>query len=161
MAAPVTTVRGAPLGGKMGDGYQTLIAFALDPTVSFWERTVTPPGIDGGDAVETTTMHNTEWRSMAARALKTLTESSLTVAYDPLVDTNILSLISNEGSVTVHFPDGSTLDFYGYLRSFQPGDLAEGTMPEATITITPTNYDPVNKVEAAPVYKTANGTVIS
>lgn len=158
MAAPVAVARQAPAGIRLDDGFSTKISFAQDPDVSFWEMTVQPPGIDGGDAIETTTMHNTAWRTMSARQLKTLTEASVTAAYDPNVFNNILTLINFETTVTVHFPDGSTLAFYGYLKSFEPGDNTEGEMPEATVTIVPTNYDPVNRVEAAPVLTSVAGT---
>lgn len=159
MAAPATTARVAPGGKWLENGHSTKIAFARDSDVSFWEKTVQPPGIDGGDAVETTTMHNTVWRTMAPRTLKTLTESSLTVAYDPNVYNNILnSLINQSGSITCHFPDGSTLDFFGYLKSFEPSENSEGEQPEADITIVPTNYDPVNDVESSPVLTSVAGT---
>lgn len=158
MAAPTTTARQTPVGIKLDDGYSTKIAFARRPAVSFWEKTVQPPGMDGGDAIDTTTMHNTLWRTMSARALITLTESSTTVAYDPRVYTDILTLLNQEGSVTCHFPDGSKLDFYGYLKTFEPSDNTEGEQPEATVTIVPTNYDPVNRVEAAPVLTEVTGT---
>jgi len=159
MAAPASTVRVTPVGIKLDDGFSTKIAFARDSNVSFWEKSVSPPGLDGGEAIETTTMHNLIYRTMASRALVTLTESSLTVAYDPNVYNDILTnLINQEGSITVHFPDSSKLDFYGYLRTFEPSELSEGEQPEATVTITPTNFDPVNRVEAAPVLTSVAGT---
>lgn len=148
----MTTARTTPHGIKMDDGFSTKIAFAADPDVSFWEKTVTPPGIDGGDAIETTTMHNTTWRSMAARALKTLTESSITVAWDPQVYDQIVALVNVEGLITVWFPNGDALDFYGYLKSFTPGDMSEGSPPEAEISIVPTNINPTTGAEAAPVF---------
>lgn len=158
MAAPVATVRQTPAGIKLKDGYQALITFAADPDVSLWEKTVTPPGIDGGDAIEQTTMHNDEWRTMAPRALKTLTESSFMAAYDPACFTQLNNLINVETTVTVTFSDGSTLAFYGYLRSFEPAELTEGEQPEATCNLTPTNFDPVNKVEAGPTVTSVAGT---
>jgi hypothetical protein len=148
----MTTARTTPHGIKMDDGFSTKIAFAADPDISFWEKTVTPPGIDGGDAIETTTMHNTTWRSMAARALKTLTESSITVAWDPQVYDQIVALINVEGLITVWFPNGDALDFYGFLKSFTPGDMSEGSPPEAEISIVPTNINPLTGAEAAPVF---------
>lgn len=158
MAAPATTARQTPAGIKLDDGYSTKIAFERDPDVSFWEKTVQPPGIDGGDAIDTTTMHNAAWRTMAARALKTLTECSVVAAYDPNVYNNILNLINAEGSITIHFPDASKLDFYGYLKTFEPSENTEGEQPEATITIVPTNYDPANDTEASPVLTSVAGT---
>ena len=153
---PITRV--TPVGTKLDDGYQTLIAFEADPDISLWEKTVKPPGVDGGDAIETTTMHNTTWRTMAARALKTLTESALTCTYDPLVYDQIVALINVETQLTVAFPDGSTLDFFGYLRTFEPGDNAEGAQPEATCNITPTNLDPNTGNEAGPTFTNNSGT---
>lgn len=158
MAAPSSTARVAPDGIPLEDGFSTKIAFEHDPNISFWEKTVKPPGLDGGDAIDITTMHNTTWRTFAARDLKTLTEMSTTVAYDPDVYDEILAIINLEGSITVTFPDGSTLDFFGYLRTFEPNDVSEGSQPEATITIQPTNYDPTNDVEAAPVMTEVSGT---
>lgn len=146
----VTTARTTPTGDRLDDGYQTLIAFAADADVDLWEKTVQPPGVEGGDEVDTTTMHNETWRSRAARALKTLTNSSMTVAYDPAVYDQILSLINVNGWITVHFPDGSTLDFVGFLKNFTPNDLSEGAQPEATCEIVPTNV--LAGAETAPDY---------
>lgn len=158
MGTPANTTRATPVGVKLNDGFSTLIAFAADSDVSFWEKTVTPPGIDGGDAIETTTMHNTTWRSMAARALRTLTDASTTVAYDPVVYDQIVALINVEGAITVKFPNGDTLDFFGYLKDFIPQENVEGEQPEAQVTIVPTNIDPTDGTEAAPNYITAAGT---
>lgn len=158
MAAPTPTARQLPTGIKLDDGYRTTICPAADPDISFWEKAVTPPGIDGGDEIDTTTMHNSDWRSRASRALKTLTEASVTAAYDPNLYTSILALINLETTYTVHFPDGSTLAFYGFLKSFMPGENVEGEQPEAEILIVPTNFDPVNKVEAAPALANVAGT---
>lgn len=154
----MATARQTPVGIKMGDGYQSLIAFASDPDISFWEKAVKPPGIDGGEAVENTTMHNTAWRTMSPRALKTLTPATVRAAYDPVVLDQIYALINVEGLITVHFPNNDTLDFYGYLQKFEPGDLVEGTQPEATITIVPTNTNPSTGAEVAPNYISATGT---
>jgi hypothetical protein len=158
MAAPSPTARQTPAGVKMRDGYQALFAFAADPNIEFWEKTVKPPGVDGGDGIDTTTMHNTEFRTMSARALKTLTEASTTAAYDPTLYDSIMSLINVETTVTVHFSDGSSLAFYGFLQKFEPGDLKEGEMPEASITIICTNEDPVARTEEGPVLAAGTGS---
>ena len=158
MAAPATTARVDPVGIRLDDGYQTLLAFEADPDISMWEKTVQPPGMDGGDEIDTTTMHNSTFRTRAARALITLTESSTTVAYDPDLFNQIINIINVSASITVHFPDGSTLDFYGFLRTFEPQDHEEGAQPEAVINITPTNCDPSNNVEEPPVLTSVTGT---
>src|SRR5262245_6136219 len=142
MAAPTTTARSTPAGIKLKDGYSTKIAFAADPDVSFWEMTVKPPGLDGGDAIDQTTMHNDDYRTMRSRSLKTLTAVSGKAAYDPNVVNNVLALINVETDITVHFPDGSAYDFYGFLKSVEFDELQEGTMPTLNYEIVPTNYDP-------------------
>ena len=147
--ASVHTTRGTPEGIPLQDGYSTKIALAASggDTFSFWEKTVTPPGLDGGDPVDTTTMHNGTYRTMRARSLKTMTPVSGTCLYDPKVYTELLTIINVETTVTVHFADGSSLAFYGYLRSFVPAAAEEGTSPEAEYTIQPTNWDPTSNVE--------------
>lgn len=159
MAAPAATVRTTPPAGiPLQDGYQALITLALDADIEFHEKTVTPPGMDGGDTVETTTMHNSTWRTFAPRELKTLQEVSTTVAYDPEVYVSVLAAINRRDTITVLFGDGSTLAFYGYLRTFEPAEVVEGTQPEANIVIQPTNWDHVNSVEADPVLVSVPGT---
>lgn len=158
MAAPTPTTIGTPAGIKIDDGYQTRIVFAANTTVSLWEKSVKPPGMDGGDAVETTTMRNTTYRTMAPRHLLTLTPMTMTCAYDPNSYNQLIQLINVRTTVTVQFPDGSTLAFFGFLQKFEPNDIKEGEQPEATVTITPTNFDNTNKVEAGPVLTSVAGT---
>lgn len=158
MAAPTVTARGTPAGRKMPDGFSTTIAFANDTVVQIWEKTVKPPGIDGGDKIEQTTMLNSQWRTMAPRSLKTLTDAEAEYAYDPDCLSRILNLINVRQSITVKFPDGTTLAFYGYLQKFEPDTLEEGKQPTAKGMIIPTNYDPVNNVEAGPLITEAAGT---
>lgn len=158
MADPSTTSRSTPGGNFLEDGHSTLIALSRDPDIKFWEKSVKPPGVDGGEPIELATMHNTVWRPMAPRSLMTLQEVSCVVAYDPDVYDQIVAQINQVGSITIHFSDGSTLDFWGYLKNFDPQNCEEGTQPTANITIQPTNYDPTNHVEAGPVMTEVAGT---
>jgi len=149
-AAPRT-----PSGKMLEDGYQTVITFADEPTIGLWEKTVTPPGQEGGEKVDVTTMHNVNVRTYAARFLKEVTDSQMTVAYDPAVLVDILALINVPGKISITFPDGSTWTFDGYLKNFQPGAIAEGTQPEATCSIVATNRDtdtPATLPEISPSY---------
>lgn len=158
MANPATTVRLAPVGRLLKDGHPTKVAFARDPDISLWELTVKPPGVSGGDPINITTMHNVIWETKASQALQALTDGSLTFAYDPVVYNQILGLVNQEGSVTVRYSDGSTLDFFGYLGMFDPNEISRGTMPTASGTLVTTNLDPVNEVEAGPVLTSVAGT---
>lgn len=145
---------GDPAGTNLSDGYQTLIEFAVATTASFWEKSVTPSGYDGGDTVDNTTMRNATYRTFRPRGLISMTEMTITVAYDPVVyDANLEALINVETTITVTFSDASTLTFFGYLRSFTPNEIVEGTQPEATLVIQPTNWDTTGDgAEAGPTY---------
>lgn len=157
MAAPTPTARQTPTGLRLTDGHSTKITFARSPAISLWEITVKPPGIDGGDEIDTTTMHNVLWRTRQPRQLRTLTESTFTAAYDPNVYNTILSNLNVNDQITCRFPDGSTLAFWGYLKAFEVNDHTEGEQPEATVTIVPTNQDD-DGAEQAPVMTSVSGT---
>jgi hypothetical protein len=159
MTAPSPTSRTTPTGIKLGDGYQTLVTFGRDANINLWEKSVTPPGYEGGDAIDDTTMHNTTYRTFGPRNLITLTETTFTCMYDPDAYTDILNnLLNQEDTITVSFPDGSTLAFFGYLKSFIPSELVEGETPEAEITIQPTNIDPGTSNEESAVLASVAGT---
>lgn len=135
----------------LNDGYQTLISFSANPTVHLKEKETTPPGIDGGDEVDTTTMRNTTWRTRQPRNLKTLTESSIVVSYDPVCYNELNAMINVNQEITVTFPDGSSVVFWGWLRTFTPNSNTEGDQPTANCGITPSNQDN-NGVEVGPTY---------
>ena len=158
MAAPEPTTRGTPGGIKLPDGFSTKITLSSDTDISFWEKEVTPPGLDGGEPVEQTTMHNDTLRTFRPRSLSTMTECSCSAAYDPDAYDEILAIINTNLTITVTFSDGSTLAFFGYLRTFTPGALVEGEQPLADIVIQPTNYDPTNNVEASFLMTEVEGT---
>lgn len=158
MAAPTPTVRVTPVGIKLEDGYQSKLTFGNDPDLSLWEIAVGTPSIDGGDVITTTTQHNAIWRTMAFRSLKTLGEFDTTFAYDPAVYEQLDDIVNEPTTVTRLYPDGSTLAFYGGLRVAEFDDLVEGEMPTGTATVTPTNWDHVNRVEAGPALASVAGT---
>lgn len=133
------------------DGFSTILSFAADPTVLFEQRAVTPPGVSGGGPIDTTTMSNTTWRTKSPKSLVDLTEAALTVVYDPATYDEIIALVNVNNLITVTFPDGSTLDFWGWLDSFTPGENTEGDQPTASISVQPSNVNG-SDVETAPVY---------
>ena len=158
MAAPSATARQDPGGIRIDDGYRTLITFATDPDVQLWEKSIKPPGMDGGEGIDTTTMHNDTYRTKSPRQLKSLTESTFTAGYDPVIYTSLIALINVETTITITFPDGTTLAFYGYLQKAEQSELKEGEFPEVTCTFTPTNQDPTTGDEEAPVLVNVAGT---
>jgi hypothetical protein len=139
---------------RIDDGHQTLIEFSENPAIKFWEKTVTPPGMDGGGENDTTTMHNTAWRTRAPKKLKTLTEAGATVAYDPAVYPEIVAMLNVNQLITITFPDGDTLEFWGWLNTFEPGEIEEGSQPTADIGIMVSNQNN-SGAEVAPVHAAA------
>lgn len=135
----------------MTDGFSTTIGFPSHPSVKFDEKEVTPPGVSGGGEIDTTTMNNTAWRTKMPKQLKTLTEASLVVAYDPAVYDEIVAMVNDNQLITITFPDTSTLAFYGWLDEFTPGANVEGEQPTAECTIICSNQTDA-LVETAPVY---------
>jgi hypothetical protein len=157
--APAPTNRTKPSGFKLEDGYRTLMTLSLDPAVQIWEKTVKPPGVDGGDPIPQTTMHNDHWRTFAPKALKTLTEVTGKAGYDPQVYLFLFASVNIPCTITITFPQHGQLAFYGFLQKVEIDEHAEGTMPEMTYTIGITNVDFANNfVEEGPVYVPSPGT---
>lgn len=157
MAAPTATPRGAPDGFMLENGYQSLITIASDTTIELYEIEVGVPGWDGGEPVDTTTMHNIFYRTMRPRSLITLTSFTVLCGYDPVAHTALRDLVNIEDTFTVEWPSDQTLAFYGFIQLADFSPLIEGELPTVTLTIVPTNFDPVNCTEEAPVL-TGTGT---
>jgi len=139
------------------DGYQTTVTFyALGTGVSILlkETSVTPPGIEGGGANDTTTMRNTRWRTKQPKYLVELSDATCTFQYDPAIYNQILAIINVNGLIRITFPDGSCLEFWGWLNNFTPGEHVEGSMPTATGTIHCSNQNNAG-VEIGPDYRPA------
>lgn len=158
MTAPIATTRLAPGGIPLKDGYQALITLALDTDISFWEKSVQPPSVDGGEPIDSTTMHNTKMRTFTPRSLITLGDVTSSVEYDPNVYNQIMDVINVPTTITVEWGDGSSIAFYGYLQKFEPESLEEGSPPLATVTIVPTNWDATANTEEEPVITSVSGT---
>ena len=155
---PPPTARGTPAGNAMTDGFPVKIACVNNPTISFWEKQVTGPGIDGGDPIPTSTMFNQKWHTMASRVLIKSTEASGSAAFEPAVLTAILSIINVNQGWTVTFPNGDTYSFWGWLQSFVPDSYEEGKQPEAKFKINVSNVNPTTELEDGPVLVSAGGT---
>lgn len=136
------------------DGHATLIGFANAPNIKLQEKEVTPPGIDGGGANDTTTMHNSVWRTKQPKKLKTMTDVTFTAAYDPAVYDELVAQVNVNQLITVYFPDGDTLAVWGWINEFKPPSHTEGNQPVATVTVIISNQDDSFN-EVAPVFTPA------
>jgi hypothetical protein len=135
---------------RLDDGYQSLISFSADSNVSLWEKEITPPGISGGGENDTTTMQNSVWRTKSPKGLITLSESSFTAAYDPNVYDEFIAMVNVNQQITVTFPNGDTLLFWGWIDEVSFGALVEGEQPTVDVTIIPSNQNAAG-AETAPV----------
>lgn len=158
MSAPTPTARVTPTGNMLENGFRSLITFALDTNIDLWEKQVTAPAYDGGDAIDITTMHNVEVMTKDLNALYEIGDITMVCAYSRRVYADIRLLINRNTTITQLFPDGGTAAFFGGLRSFTPNALARGNQPEATVVIVITNIDPVTGGEELPVFSAAVGT---
>lgn len=140
---------------RMDDGFSTTITFSEDSEVVLYEKNVTPPGVDGGGEIDTTTMRNAIWRTKQPKKLINLSPASLTVAYDTDAYDNITGMINTNQEITVTFPDDATLVFWGWINTFMPGEITEGEQPTAEVEIIPSNHDD-DGVETAPVFTPAS-----
>lgn len=141
---------------RIDDGFPTLVEFSESAVFGtlLWEKNVTPPGVQGGGSNETTTMRNTLWRTMAPKKLRTLSEMTVEMAYDPAVYDDFAladGLLQVNQEIILHWPDGSTLTFWGFVDEFTPNEVSEGEQPTADVTIIPSNQD-ADGEEIAPEY---------
>lgn len=156
MPAPAVTARIAPVGIDLQDGYQSFIAFALDPDISFWEVSLTPPGRESS-MIDQTTMHNDEYETQSVHHLKKVGDITGKAGYDPAVKSQIDAIIGRNGSVTFHYPDGSTESVWATLQSATHDEHSRKTKPMINFTIVCTNRDNAGD-EQAPVIVSVPGT---
>lgn len=132
------TARVTPTGSFFDEGYQSLITHASDPNLSFWETIVGAPGIDGGDPVPTTTMHNVAVRTLAPRHLKSHTPFQVQGKFNGNTIDEVYALINVNGWITITWPDETNYSFPGYFKSFTPNQAQEGNPLEGTLEVVPT-----------------------
>lgn len=137
------------------DGYATLITLSALPAAKLYEREVTPPQLDGGGSIESASMRNTNWRVKDPKTLVGIGDLVATVMYASVSYSQISALINSPQTITLRWPDGATLQFYGYVDKFAPGGHSEGNLPTATITIVVTLRHPTTGAETSPIFTPA------
>jgi hypothetical protein len=136
---------------RLDDGHATIVTLSEAPTIKLYEKEVTPPGMSAGGPIDTTTMRNVGWRTFSPRQLMTLTPTTATVAYATEAIPVLYDLVGVLQQITVTFPDGSSVEFWGWIESFTPGSNVEGEQPTASITFQPSNTN-ADGEEVAPAY---------
>lgn len=156
MALPVLSVRAIPLAVRLDCGYQSVIVFKGRENLAIFEKTVQPPSPDGGDKIKTSTMLNVNYETSAPQRLLGFDDAVVVAAYDPHVMSILDTLVNLQDSITFAYPEGSAEVYWGYLQKVAKSPLQKDQQPEMTLTIVITNWDPVNCVEAGPIF--VNGT---
>ena len=160
MAAPTPTARVAPPSTAIWipDGFRTKYTLAADTNVALWEMEVKPSGTAGGEPIPQDSMWNTEWRIKRLQQLKEKKPATIKFLYDPILQSEIEDLVNVETTCTETYPDGTTYCYYGGMTDVEFDPLVPGQPGTGTATITPTNWDKTNKVEAGPVLTNVVGT---
>lgn len=145
--------------GILADGFNTTISFP-GAGVTFIEKEVTPPAIDGGGEINITAMRNLFWRTKAPKYLVTMDKLAIKARYDPVVygAGGIRAVVNSNRQITLAFPTlflggansapAVTVAFYGWLNKFAPEAMKEGDEPLADIEIIPSMQN--NGIETGP-----------
>ena len=157
-AAPAAASIGTPAGLHLRDGYSCKIVCNRLTTFSLWEKTVQPPALTVGEEIDLTTMRNAAVTTKWPQTLHDVGPLQVVCGYDPNVWAQArATVLGQNDNWTVQYPDGSTLAFFGFLKSLEPAALQRGTFPEATVTIVVTNLDS-SFAEQVPVYTNVTGS---
>lgn len=154
MATPEITARTTPSGYKLPEGFKITIAFSLKPALNIWEVEGAPAGVEVAE-INTTTQHNVRWVSKNPSALIASDDIVGTAGYDPDVMDDLIGMIgqtvtgngATASCVTIHMPDGTTHNYFAFLKSFKFGALRVGQFPTGSYAICVTNFDPIARVE--------------
>ncbi len=158
MAAPTLSARAIPLAIRLDCGYQSVVCWKSHTSLAIFEKTVQVPSPDIGDAIKTTTMLNEYYETKAPQRLVGHDDGVVVAAYDPHVMATIEALTGFVDAITWGYPDGSAEVYWAYLSKAAKSPLQKDQQPEMTLTIVVTNFDPVNCVEAGPVFVQGTGS---
>jgi len=118
--------------GHFEDGLGIRIVL-VNQALVFYEKDVTPSGLEGGDPINITTNDNTAQHTQAARTLSIPTQASATVTYDVSDEAAYFAAVDVSDDVRTDYPDDTTTLEAGWLRSFIPNQTQEGEQPTAAV----------------------------
>lgn len=137
------------------DGFNTTYAFP-GAGVTFIEKEVTPPALDGGGEIPQTAMRNVLWRTAWPKYLRTLGKMDSKVKYDPFAYSTIQAQINRNQAIVLNFPSltmttARRITLWGWLNKFAPEALKEGDEPLADMEILISNLND-SQIETGPVF---------
>ena len=159
MAAPTPTTRVAPSASVLADdGFATKITLSSVPSLQIWEKSLTALGVEGGEPIDITNMFASSWHTSAPRSLKKLKPVKVKAFFDINAWPTLVIQVNKKQTITLLFPNGATLCFYGFVYDIGEPEFVEGSPAMVDMMVNPTNWDYVNGVEAAPVFTSGSGT---
>lgn len=158
MAAPVAVARTTPVGVWVHDGFRVKLTFGNNPALPIFETALTPAGTDMGEPIPQDHMWVTRWRILRERQLISLTPATLKGKYDPAFKAWLDALTGVNQTITEYVYDGSSAAYFGIPKSFAFDEHVEGQPGHFTCVIVPSNWDPTNRVYAAPVFASVSGS---
>lgn len=108
-------------------------------------------GVDGGDPIDATCLSNTAWMTKQPQTLKEVPDFTFACQYFPDDLTDIIAAVNDNQLLRLTFADSSFLEFWGYLKSYEPKEAGKGEEWQATGTVVVTNMDD-SGVETGPTY---------
>lgn len=115
-------------------------AYLLVGDVALEVVEVTPPGIDGGAAINTTTHNNQQVMTKAPGALIEIGDSTISVVYSPTLYAAMMPLVNVNKLIEQGWPiAGKAVKYWGYVQKLQPTSLKDKDRPLMNVTIVVTN----------------------
>lgn len=136
---------------RMNDGHATLIMMENAPLIKLFEKQVTPPAINAGGPIQTTSMRNVAVHTQAPKKLKGVGEVKVSCAYATIAINDIYAQLGINQRITVTYPDGSRYRYWGWLDSFTPSSHTMGEQPTAEAVFQASNVNN-DDAEAPPEY---------
>ncbi len=110
--------------------------------------TITPPGWDGGEAIDTTTLGNVKYRTKMAPTLIDIGAMSFTAEMDPAKIHD--APINLPGVIVITIPDIGTWTLQGYLKSITGDQMQVGERATCSGEIVITNTGSDGATETGP-----------
>lgn len=126
------------------DGFKTLIGFQLLPGAGgtdYHEVELALPEIDGRGGIDQTSMRNTVYTTEIPKYLVTFGEFRGTFMYSAAFYVGLTGLLNRNQLLSIQLPDGTVLQFWGWVSKATPSSLKEGERPTLDVTFRVSNLN--------------------
>lgn len=120
---------------ELQDGFVSRITFSADDTVEVKSISAKPPGFAGSGGISQTTMENVQWMTQLPGALIKVSDMTEVVAYAPAAFVKIAAMMLVNQLIGWEWPNGKFGSLWGWIETFEPGELTIGGKPTGTVTI--------------------------